>query len=86
MKATIIKIMKMAGYDFIKEEPASRLLFYDTYSESDIQVWLNDDDDTNLEYVIHLIQNRSHANGFHVGQNKVQSEIRTAIGINNKKQ
>jgi hypothetical protein len=81
MKTTIIKIMNYAGYDFIKEEPLSRLLFYDNYSESDVQVWLKDDDDANLEYVINLIGNRTYENGFCIGMNEVRNEIKAILGI-----
>ena len=82
MKEEIIKIMQMAGYDFVKEYPESRLLFYDVEAEQEVQLWLKDTPDESLRKAIELICERSLDQGMRIGKQRIANEIKNLLQIN----
>ncbi len=81
MKDEIIKIMQMAGYDFVKEDPEGRLLFYDIEAEQDVQIWMKDTPDESLRKAIELISERSFAQGLSIGKLQVANGIKNLLQI-----
>lgn len=81
MKDEIIKIMQMAGYDFVKEDPESRLLFYDIEAEQDVQLWMKDSPDDSLRKAIELISERSFSQGISIGKRQVANGIKNLLQI-----
>ena len=76
----IIKLFKLAGYDFIEKNPPERLLFHDESNEREIQLWLKPGWD-NLSRAMNLILNITHSNGISLGRSEVQTEIKNALGL-----
>jgi len=79
MKKKIIEIFVLAGYEFIKEEPEDRLLFYDVEQEQNIQFWIPKRE--SMQKCIEVIKRRSFDYGKSIGQSSVQNEIRNALGF-----
>ena len=77
----IIQIMGMAGYDYIKEEPHDRLLFYDTNAEQEVQLWVDEVYADTLESAIHLITERARNTGISYGKSVVINGIKKLLQI-----
>lgn len=79
MKDQIIEIMKIAGYDFIKEHPDTMMLFWDKEAEQEVQIWNNESQ--SLVGVIQLIKQREYNKGVHDGRADVRLSIKKALGL-----
>lgn len=77
----IIQVMGMAGYDYIKEDPHDRLLFYDTNAEQEVQLWIDEMYADTLKSAIHLIQERARNAGISYGKSVVASGIKKLLQI-----
>jgi hypothetical protein len=78
-KDQIIKIMSFAGYEYEKEYPEGRLLFYDTEFEQEIQLWITGENQ--LSACIRLIKNRAYDNGRIHGKSIVRNGIKSLLEI-----
>lgn len=77
----IIQIMGKAGYDYIKEDPHDRLLFYDTNAEQDVQLWIDEMYSDTLKSAIHLIQERARNAGISYGKSVIAGGIKKLLQI-----
>jgi hypothetical protein len=77
----IIQIMSMAGYDYIKEDPHDRLLFYDVNAEQEVQLWVAEMYSDTLERAIYLIQERARSTGISYGKNIVRNGIKKLLQL-----
>ena len=77
----IIQIMGMAGYDYIKEDPHDRLLFYDINAESEVQLWVDEMYSDTLESAIHLITERARNGGISYGESTIANGIKKLLQI-----
>ena len=71
--------MSYAGYDFIEENPETRLVFYDPENEYNVQLWLKDDDNTEL--CIKFIAGKARENGVAFGKYIAKSAIKKALEL-----
>ena len=78
-KDFIKRLMSYAGYDFIEENPETRLLFYDSENENEIQLWITDGDNT--QRCIKLIANKALEIGIARGKFIIQNSIKKALGL-----
>ena len=75
----IIQIMGMAGYDYIKEYPHDRLLFYDINAESEVQLWVDEMYSDTLESAIHLITERARNSGISYVKSTIANGIKKLL-------
>jgi hypothetical protein len=80
-KKLIISLFEHAGYEYCRESPKNRLLFFLSLSKPKrtIQFWL--DGKTDLKRAVELIIVRSYDVGVKNGKLQVRNEIKSAIGL-----
>ncbi len=71
--------MGMAGYDYIKEDPHDRLLFYDINAESEVQLWVDEMYSDTLESAIHLITERARNSGISYVKSTIANGIKKLL-------
>jgi len=75
----IIFIFTAAGYEFQKEKPTGRLLFWHPATEKNVQFWV--DAETDMTKVMTLICGRAFESGESFGRNTVRTEIKRSLGL-----
>lgn len=75
----IVSIFTAAGYEFTKEEPSGRLLFWHGATEQNVQFWYDNKND--LTKVMELICSRAYDSGEHWGKHTVRTEIKRSLGL-----
>jgi hypothetical protein len=81
MKKRIIELMTLFGYEYIKEQPSKRLLFYEPESEETIQIWKKKTIKETELFTAQLIRNRVLNTGKSIGRFEVQNAIFRALGL-----
>lgn len=79
-KETVIELFRLAGYDFIGENPVDRLLLYDEVMEQNVQFWFSNQDNI-LNLAMDLIKNRVLDYGKSIRRIEVQEKIKNALGL-----
>jgi len=82
----LIELAQAANYEFIREYPRGRLLFWDPLYEIEIQFWKNgaegfDRPDNDFKRFMTLILNRNAEHNRRLGRTEVQSDIKKALGL-----
>jgi hypothetical protein len=80
MKEQIVELFRLAGYDYIGENPGGKLLFYDAEMEQDAQFWMKGSE-MDLQDTMEFIKERCYDIGKSIGRNEVQSGIKKLLGL-----
>jgi hypothetical protein len=79
----IVSIFAAAGYEFLEQSPkgeySNRLLFYHHAGETNVQFWIDEEND--LTKVMDFICQRAYDLGESWGKANVQTDIKKALGL-----